>query len=273
MIDLKDLHELFRAGSATLISSLVKIPDNTPRTQLDGDLFIRLLQNPVLSKGTVLMIRGGAFHMGQETHYMKLSCKYLPEHRIYTMEKLKPMVNFEFSDDIRKILVYLRSKHEGPLIVLGFSMGGILTWTYLGNGNDHADLYVPVSAPINMPEFKENIDKHFVYRWMKSQILKGFNVKTDQELLRLAGYTPEQQNKTMTEFIDKLKRTSGIWKDKCHPVSGSEDTLFANYQNDLRSAFPVSGLPHVTIVQGGTHCCIDVIWYACKIIRTFTDQK
>ncbi len=269
MFGWKDLREIIRASSGIVLARTIFL-SRGDRIQLDSDLFVRQLSNPFSPKGTILMMRGGAFHMGNEDFYIKVSCALLPDHRVYFLEKLKPMVNFELSEDIPKILGYLRKIHPEPLIVMGFSMGGILTWNYLGKGRDQADLYVPVSAPINMVNFNRDLHKHFIYEKMYQKVLRDFNVTDDESLMRASGLTLADRDLSIENFLPSLKRSQPNWQDKTFPVSGTEDTLLESYSEDLKE-FPTE--VNAVIVPGGTHCCLTVIWHACLVIRTYTTTR
>jgi len=264
----KDYREIIRATSGIVLTKFVYLPKEE-RLQLDTDLYIRKVQDPKDVVGTVLIIRGGAFHLNKEGHYVKLACRFLPNHRIYFFEKFRPLVSFK-PEEVGKAIRYIRKLHPGLVIVLGFSMGGILTWSYLGKGYHEADLYVPVSAPINLPKFNQEIHKHPVYERLYKRTLDKLQVKDEAGLLAKVGSSLEEHQRAINDFLPNLQKTQSIWQNYCYPVSGTEDTLLEGYPDDLKT---FQEDPNAILVEGGTHCCIDVIWYACLVIQIFSNRE
>lgn len=270
MISTKDIREIIQVAFCYILTSVVHKPHGFERIQLDGDLFLRKIQSNSNPKAIILAIRGGVCHMGAISFYINLMCHILPDYQVYFFEKLRPMVNFEFSHDVDICLRYLRNNHPDKKIILaGFSMGGILTWTYLSRGYDRADLYIPISAPINLEEFRSNIHKHISYHILHKRVMRDFRVQNDQELLELAGYTQEMQDRNIQEFLPRLITTQNIWQNKTIAVTGTHDTLLESYPLDLEK-FPI--LPYSLLVDKGTHCCYDVINYTCLVIKLFTER-
>jgi pimeloyl-ACP methyl ester carboxylesterase len=265
----KDLREMLRALSGILITKTMDF-SSAETTQLSPDVFIQKIQDPPNPEGTVFVIRGGTYHMGKEGFYVRLSCAFLPRYRIFFFEKMRPMVNFDFADDVSMVLRYLRGKYSEPLAVMGFSMGGILTWSYLGRGYDDADLYVPISAPIDIDYFREEIHRHVLFRTMHKNTLKAFQVSDEEGLMKLAGCTPEIRDKTIQNWFPALSQTQDRWHEKTLSVSGDQDTLMEHYSTDLQK---FNRPPHSLIVKGGSHCCMDVIWYACLVVKTYCQKR
>lgn len=268
----KDIREIFRAIHAISLSNFVFL-HRQERIQIEPGTFLRKLQEPENPSGTVVMLRGGIFHYQEEGHSVKLACSFLPRHRVYFFEKLSPAVGPFMGEDVEKVLRHLRDLHSGKLIVLGFSMGGVLTWSYLATGKNEADLYVPVSSPINLVRFNQELHRHPIYENLYQQSLRKLNVKTSEELFEKIGFSKEDNEQHLNifkNFMERLQETQSIWQDYCYPVNGDQDTLLKGYQEDLKV---FQEKPNALIVKGGTHCCIDVIWYACLIIRNFSDER
>jgi len=263
MLTWKEFREICRAGSASLLSKLIQIP-KIDKIQLSGDLFIQQIRSPDNPIANVLVLRGGAFHMGDEGFYVKLTSYLLSDYRIFLFEKARPIITFDHSQDINTCIKWIKSHYPEKLILTGFSIGGILIWNYLSQGHDLADMYVPISAPFNLINFNQDVHQKFIYQRMCHQAIKFIGARDEKDLVRFGGYDLLTREKYMREFIPALQSTQAIWIDKTFPISGSEDTLFDRYLDDLKK---FSGNIKAVVVQGGSHCCLDVVFHACYLIK------
>ena len=285
----KDLLSLSRLYSSYLLAQLVHIPEGK-RHQININTFIRAVSMPKNPKGTILIIQGGARHMNNNSYYIRLATAMISQsegttpswknlaskngvvgyfwnssqfsgYRVFTFEKLGPMLNFEFAHDVEQALKFIRANYPGPVGVIGFSLGGVLLWTYLGLGYDSADVYIPVCCPLDLPRFFKIINEHGVFKLVQTRTCRAFNAKDHLELLKLAGSSEEKHQIFMDEFIPKLNATISKWHSKTIYVISSDDPITS--LNDLKL---LEKEPQMVIVKNGWHCCMDSIWQSIQIL-------
>ncbi|HKZ41362.1 MAG TPA: hypothetical protein VJ044_10400, partial [Candidatus Hodarchaeales archaeon] len=254
-----------RIMSTYLLSYLTSFPESE-RFQINVDTFLKCLAQPKAPIGSVLILQGGIRHMDSNTYYVRTACSFIPScARIFLYEKLLPMVNFEFAHDIAACLDYIRTNFPGPIVVIGYSMGGVLLYSYLSLGYDQADLYLPVCCPLDLDRFHETICDHTLFRFLQEKSYERYQVNDHDELLELAGSNRTQHQKFVDDFIPGLNRHRG-WSDKTIYIVSTDDPITPDYRHDLAKL----NYPPLTYqVQGGWHCCLNSIFLSARLTGAY----
>src|SRR5579875_835942 len=243
-------------ASSFYISNLITFK-HSEKITIDQHTRIRILSKPKKANKNIFIIQGGVYHKNKNSMQLRLTSLFIKKNiRIFAYEKDLPVVNFLYSHDIHKCLKYIKSKFNGKLIVIGYSMGGILLLNYLSYGYDDADLYIPTCCPLDFERFEYTINNNFIFKYILNQNLKAFNVNNMEELFNLAGINLQSYKEFYSNFADRLKKSRKIWKNKTIYIVGSEDPLTITYKNYKNI------LPKTCVVIKGWHCCIDCIIYA-----------
>lgn len=261
---LNQINEIFRGISCMAIGSLIHV---TPSPSMMG---VKLIQNPVNYEATALVIQGGAINMGHVDSYTKILALLCPRLKIYILCSDKPTINMNMADDVRAAFkVITKHTNRRPYILIGFSMGGILTWSYLSKGYTDFDLYIPISAPIDIFQFDKDIHKYPLFNYLRKTAMKKFKVKTEEELFEKAGLSMDQKILQMNQLKEGLIKNRPSWINKTIVIGGTDDTLLRHYARDLKVYDGISTL----MIDGATHCCIDVVVYASIIIKAFLKKS
>jgi hypothetical protein len=254
-----------RIISTYLFSYMTSFPESE-RFQINVDTFLKCVARPAHPKGSVLILQGGIRHMDSNTYYVRTACSFIPaDTRIFLYEKLLPMVNFEFAHDIAHCLDYIRLHFPGPVVVIGYSMGGVLLYNYLSLGYDQADLYLPVCCPLDLDGFHETIFNHTLFRFLQEKSYERYQVENHDQLLELAGTNQDQHQKFINEFIPGLNRHQQ-WPDKTIYIVSSDDPITPDYRKDLER---LQKPPLTYQIEGGWHCCLDSIFLSARLAGNY----
>lgn len=240
------------------------ITKKTIRYQVDSDLYCRKIVNNIKPKRIVLIIRGGGLHFDIHDipYYCKifaLSCK---ETKIYIYEKMMPMMSYKEYHDISTCINYIRRENDSniPLLLVGFSVGGIHILNYLSYGKDEADLYITVCSPVNMNYFFKIINTHPIYSRIQKSMCASYNVKTMSEMYKLYAINEEENMLEWNNLILRLQHNRNTLK-KCISIIGSKDCLTTTFTTDITS-LPITVLK----IHGGYHVSYDCITTAARAI-------
>lgn len=263
-----DINEGIRHLHVTLFGSFFEVPID--RYQVDEDLYLRLLHYPAHNCPNVILVRGGVFHMSDDASYIKICCNELKDFRVFQMEKYTPLLNYEYARELSKLIKFVKRMYpDNPVYVMGFSMGGIFTLSYLAMGYDEADGYVSISAPMNFDYFNKVISNHFFYIQHKKKITNMYGKDTIEDVIAMFGGDPHFNSSFMQSFEDNLCAHHQKFGGKFISVVGSDDRLAKTFGKDC-SKFQQ---PLATIeIEAGTHCCRDVILYGCACLRSWKNN-
>ena len=252
----RDTLGVFKIASTYMLSNIIKYPE-AERYRINSDTYVRLVSNPENAIGNIFIIQGGLKHTDTNSYYIKTSLMFMSRNvRVFLFEKHTPVANLEISHDIAKCVDYVKEHFDGPICLIGYSMGGILLWNYLGLGYDQADLYVPLCCPLDMYNFYETIDNNAVFRYIKRTGYKHFDVISDEQLLEKSGTTYEKHKQCMDNFIPQLNRHRKKWFHKTIYVVSSDDPITKNFEEERKM---LKRRPLTYVVQNGWHCCLDSI--------------
>lgn len=266
MQSVRECLSLGRLLSTYYLSKMITLPKGE-RFRINDDTSIRCLSNPEKSTGTLFILQGGTLHMNCNTYYVRTACMFVPKDvRIFIFEKSKPVVNPEFAHDVEEAIEFIKARHPEPLAVVGYSMGGILLWSYLALGYHSADFYVPTCCPLDFKRFREVLENNAVFRMIQTREYKKHKASGYEDLLKMSGTTMNDHDRFTEDFPQRLSRTVDNWREKTVYVISSDDP--ATSIEDLKL---MSKPPHTYLVQGGWHCCLDStflsITLACNALR------
>lgn len=263
-----DLLGMNRMASVCLLSYTVTIPDGEI-FKVNSDTFIQCLSMPRNPVGNVLIIKGGAQHTSPDTYYIRIAAMLLGKStRMFLFEKNCPVLNFEFSADIADALTFIKYNFSGPTTVIGYSMGGSLLLSYLAEGYDQADLYIPACCALDLNDFMETLSNNWFFNFMLKCQFEIYDVSDKEELLKLSGTTSKRTQKYMNRFQHKLNSTIDKWVSKTVYVIGSDDPISQNYSKWLRRL----KRPLLTyVVAGGWHCCLNTIYLTCELVLNYLE--
>lgn len=256
---------------STYAISQMLVFNETERFQIGLNCFIKCIAKPECPVGNILILQGGVRHMDSDSYYIRTACGTSEKNvRIFVWEKLVPMVNFDFAKDVSTAIKWIKKNFPGPLTVVGFSMGGVLLWSYLSKGYDDADLYIPVCCPIDLNTFYKKICDHAVFNYLQEEALRKFGVANWEGLLKAAGTTKENHEKFVTEFIPGLNKCSPKWQNKTIWILSSDDPITQRFKKEIKL---LENPPLTYWVAGGWHCCLDSIGLAMKLACKFLRLK
>lgn len=266
---LSDINEGIRHLQVSLFGSLCDFP--VLRFQIDEDLYIRLLKDPIDAKCNVILLRGGVFHMSGDASYVKMAVYNFDNCRVFQMEKYSPLLNYSYAAELSKLIKFVKKNYPGqPVYVMGFSMGGIFILSYLAMGFDEADGYITISAPINFDYFQSVINDHFFYVMHQKKITKMYNKDTIEDVIELFGGDKYFNAEFMQSFTDKLKKHHANFYHKYISIVGTKDRLAKTFLQDCKDfQFPLATIE----VEGGTHCCTETILYACACMNSWANDS
>jgi hypothetical protein len=262
--NIKDTLALSHIASTYCWSNIVSFP-NGDRYQVNLTTFVKCLSMPKNSIGNVFIIQGGIKHFNSNSYYIKTTCSLLSKSlRIFIFEKIYPVCNPEFAHDVADCLDLIKKDFPGPTCVIGYSMGGLLLFTYLSFGYDQADLYIPVCCPLNMDRFLDVITNNYLFKLLYKKACQSFQVNSYEDLLILSG-TSKEKNKNFEEhFAENLNKTSDKWIDKTIYILSENDPLTSLDDINLLNQRPTT-----YFINGGWHCCIESILLSTKLAERF----
>lgn len=255
------LWELIRIFSTNFIGDLLEF--DTIRLQLDQDVYLRLLSQPENPDYNVIIFRGGCSYFGNKIgYYSKILCALSSNIRFFQFEKMAPAVNFNMTDDIDKVITYVKKNYSGKIILVGFSMGGIVIMSYLASGKDNADGYLTVCSPINLKYFVEQVNSNYIYKNVQQQTCIDYGVENVDDLYLKANTNRKEIESYIENFGEKLSAIKIFEKVGC--IIGAEDLLTLTFENDANELkLPITILK----ISGATHCCISCVHRAHKVLE------
>lgn len=255
---------LLKVVSTYFWSNILTLPRGD-RYQVNINTYLRCLSMPKEPIGTILILQGGARHMASNSYYIRTACLFIPtEIRIFLFEKLLPMVNFEFTHDLAEAISLLRKQFPGPLVIIGYSMGGMLLWSYLGQGYDQGDLYIPTCCPLDLNHFRETIKTHPIFKLEEKRTLRSYQVDDYEGLLKFAGTSSQEQRIYTDHFVEGLNQYRDNWLKKTIYLLSSEDPLTKISHLELLTEAPLT-----YVVKGGWHCCLDSIYLSVVLASNY----
>lgn len=253
-------------------SKIISLPDGD-RFQLNFNTFLRCLAMPKNPIGNILIIQGGVRHMDSNSYYIRTACCFISGNtRIFMLEKLLPAANYKFAHDIASALTYIKTQFPGPITVIGYSMGGILLWSYLSLGYDQADLYIPVCCPLDLNRFHKVVESHPLFRMIQNKACKCYHVDGYEELLEFAGTSLEEVSDFEKNVLVNLNGHTSKWHSKTIYIISSDDPL-----TSFQDRYLLKSPPFTYYIKGGWHCCLDSIFLstllACRYIKSSYQGK
>lgn len=252
--NLSEFSELRNIFSTYILTQGIQLPYSN-LIQINLDTFIKLIFNPTKAIGNILILQGGVKHMNKDSYYVKTTSMFLSQNiRLFIFEKFHPVINYKFSNDVSESIQYIRKNFSGPIIVVGYSMGGMLLLSYLATGHDDADMYLPACCSFDFNGFKNNIESNKLFSWLQSKDFDSFGVQNYDELLELAGTNYEEQQTFMDNSLSYLNENIEKWINKTIYIVSEMDPLTKNYKTEI-------GKLHRKLltyeIKGGWHCCLD----------------
>jgi hypothetical protein len=264
---IKDIWALNNIASTYLLSNIVKFPQGE-RYQININTFIKCLVMPENPIGNVFIIQGGVLHMNNSnSYYVTTTCSLLPKNlRVFVFETLYPACNYEFAHDIASCLTFIKREFPGKTCLIGYSLGGVLLYTYLSLGYDQADLYIPVCCPLDMDRFLKVISEHALFKILQKRACDRYNVKSYEDLLKIAGSSKEKSLEFNKTFIQNLNSNKDNWIPKTIYILSSNDPITRIHDLDLLEEKPLT-----YIIQKGWHCCGESILLTVSLARHFIE--
>lgn len=255
-----------RILSTYTLASMVTFPEGD-RFQININTYLRCLVSPNNPVGNVLILQGGVKHMNSNGYYVKTACSLLSKKlRVFIFEKLLPVNNSEFAHDVAGCLDFIRTEFPGPTCVIGYSMGGILLYSYLSMGYDQADLYIPTCCPIDLDQFEKAISSHALFKIIQNRAYRSYQVNGYEELLEFSGTSLEKNREFEKAFIQNLNNTSHKWTYKTIYILASDDPVTS--PDDLKL---LNNPPLTYWVKGGWHCCLDSICLSAALVNRYIE--
>lgn len=247
----------------TYILSLTSNPLKNIRYKVCSNMYLTMLAEPTQPMCNVLLIKGGQQSPGCDSFYIRLLLKYLPNARVFVIDKDVIMLNhFRDAKDIDICLDYIRCKYTQPIYLVGTSLGGVVLTTYLIEGYDKADGYVSICSSLNVVDFDRRIMKHIYFRYLVNHICRQYSVNNVCDLYRYCGMECHEQEAYMNSYMNKVHKTCSKWKSKIVMIAGSLDPLTPNFVQDMKD-YPI----HYIQVDGGGHLSYDTLWYASQLLH------
>ncbi len=241
--------------------------------QVNLSTFIRLIQDPVEASGNLLILQGGMRHANKNSYYLKQASYYFDSStRIFIFEQFNPLIDFNTTSDLIDIFKYIRAKYRGPLVTVGFSMGGILLSAYLAKTQpipEDPNLVITCCNSFDIPSFKKTLDTNSLFKWIRQRDLNAFGFNTYEEL-KTAYQITEEQEEYMNNLIENLNSNVDRWRDVLLWILGSSDPLTLNYKEQL-SQFKRP--PYTLVCKDGWHCTTDCIRSAIELATEFLLRK
>lgn len=265
---LKDSFAVSRILSTYTWSNIIKFPEGD-RFQANINTFVKCLSMPENPIGNVLILQGGIKHMNSNSYYIRTACSLLSKTlRIFIFEKLLPLVNPEFAHDVADCLTLINREFPGPTCVIGYSMGGVLLYTYLSMGYDQADLYIPACNPLNMDRFFNVINNHYLFKMLQKKSCRSYQVDGYEDLLEISGTSLVENKEFEKHFIPNLNKNADKWVSKTIYVLSSDDPLTSLEDLDLLEQKPLT-----YFIKGGWHCCLESVLLTTTLASEFIKAR
>lgn len=265
---IKDLLGVSRVASAYALSNIVKFPEGE-RYQINTTTYLKCMSSPQNAIGNVLILQGGVLHFNSNSYYIKTTCSLLPNNlRVFVFEKIQPMCCYRFAHDVASCLTFIRREYPEPICVIGFSLGGVLLYTYLSLGYDQADLYLPVCCPLNLTNFRKVISQNFLFKILQKRAYDKYQVTTNEELLNIAGTSLEESLEFEESFIDNLNATKENWVAKTVYILSSDDPVTRVEDLELLEEKPLTYL-----INGSWHCDLESILLSVMLVGKFMRKE
>lgn len=261
-----EISEIRNILSTYILTQGIELPYNM-LLQINLDTFIKLLFNPSKAIGNVLILQGGIKHMNKNSYYVKTSSMFLSQKiRLFIFEKFHPVINYKFSNDVSEAIKYIRKNYSGPIIIIGYSMGGMLLLSYLALGYDDADMYIPTCCSFDFNGFKNRIENNTLFSWLQYNDYKAFDVENYEELLKLSGISLEEQQNFMNNSLQYLNENIDKWLNKTIYIVSEMDPLTKNYKTETRK---LKQKLLIYEIKGGWHCCLDTSHLAATLAYNY----
>ena len=263
-----ELSAINRILSTYIFSHMVSFSENET-TQVDVDTFVTCLAKPENPKGNILIIQGGVCHNDFDSYYVRTAAYLMTidktqSSRIFLFLKQRPVISHRHTKDLAKVIAYIKREYPGPLVIIGYSMGGLLLLFYLAMGYDQADFYIPTCCTLDLERFNYAINNNEIFKIAISRGYKNFGVGSKQELFELAGTNEEEHEQFSKTFLNKLNRHVNKWIHRLAFVIGSDDPITEGYNEWIKT---LRGDPTMYVVQGGWHCCLDTIYLTVDLSK------
>ena len=263
---IKDCSGIINLSSSFLSSKLIEYDSETIQIKITENSSIELLSNPVDPIGNIFVLQGGVNHDVNDSFYIKNTCLYLTFERapvrIYLYKNNLPIINESFLPEIDQCIKYIKKSTQQSCIMIGYSMGGVVLYSYLSRGFLAADYYLPVCCPINLAKFHQQIEENAIFRRLQQKTLRRFKVSSQEELFLLARTSKEQNQEFIETFTDHLNQTIDQWVDRLTYIYGNKDPLTLDLNQDLAQ---FNRKITTVIIENGWHCDLDSVIQACKI--------
>lgn len=257
-----------RIASTYAWSSIVKFPEGE-RFQVSMNTYVKCVSMPKNPIGNILIIQGGVRHMNSNSYYIRTACSFLSKYlRVFIFEMLKPVNNYEFGHEVANCLTLIKREFPGYTAIIGYSMGGILLYSYLSMGYDQADLYIPTCCPLDMEHFRETISIHPLFRYIQNKACQCYQVDGYEDLLEISGTSTEKHKEFEKTFIENLNRHADKWLPKTIYILSSDDPLTNIEDLELFKKPPLT-----YFIQNGWHCCLESILLSTTLANRFIKAK
>ena len=264
----RDLFSVSKIFSTYTWSNIVKYPSEE-RFQINLTTFLRCLCSPKDAIGNVFIIQGGVLHFNTKSYYIRTTCSLLPKNlRVFVFETLYPACNYKFAHDVANCLTFIKREFSGKICVIGYSMGGILLYTYLSLGYDQADLYIPVCCPLDMDRFLKVISENILFKILQQHSCNRYNVKSYEDLLQVAGTSMEESLEFHKSFVLNLNGYKENWVSKTIYILSSNDPVTTVDDLELFEENPIT-----YIIKGGWHCDIESILLTVTLTSQFIESS
>lgn len=214
--------------------------------------------------GNILLIPGGAGVANSYPYYVSLTSEHTAENvRLFIFEKKTPVANISVIHDVEDAVKFLKSHFSGPVVLMGYSLGGLVLFSYLSFGYDSCDFYIPVCCTIDSVKFENCILSHPIFRQILDKACKEYNVQSHRDLIKIGG-CPLSHDKYLSLLVKRFN--SRDHRDKLFYIISSDDPLTQPI-NGCTSLFKFQ--PYTHIIVGGWHCCIKTIYFATRIAHRY----
>jgi len=269
----KDLCEglsFHKIASTYFLSQMLSFPE-WDRYQINKTTFLRCLSKPKHSIGNILILQGGVRHEDSSSYYVRTACSLIPSNiQVFLFEKQLPVADFDFAHDVAKCITFMKEHFNGPVVVVGYSMGGILLYNYLSLGYDQADLYIPTCCPLDLNNFRKTIHDHTLFRYLQRKTYRDYGVRNFKGLLKLAGSNIEKHERLVKKFITGLNKNLDKWVSKTVYIISAEDPITLNYCSELDL---LEKIPLVYRVKDGWHCCLNSIFLSVQLAFHYLEKR
>lgn len=232
--------------------------------QINDDSYINCINHSPNAIGNVLIIPGGGGMMDSYPYYIKLTRQYLMKQvRLFVFEKRVPVANIAVIHDIQDAARFIREHFGGPIVLVGYSVGGIVLYAYLAFGYDAFDLYIPVCCSVDTLRFEQSILNNAVFKNVITDACKSFKVNNLRELIALGGCIVTH-DKYLVMLVRRLNDKN--WTHKVYYILSSDDPL-THPPHECCAC--LKNKPHTHIVRGGWHCCMKTICLTATVANKY----